>query len=84
MSEQNDVHIGNQLFVSSALPLINELPVAPGRDPTCLGIGPSAIPGSIYASGCVLIGNPTAYPIPEVPEATVVFKILPVILLFLI
>ena len=71
MAEQNDVHIGNQLFVSSALPGMNESPFLPGRDPTCLGIGPSAIPGSIYASGCVLIGNPTAYPIPEVPEATV-------------
>ena len=71
MAEQNDVHVGNQLFVSSALPGMNESPVLPGRDPSCLGIGPSAIPGSIYASGCVLIGNPTAYPIPEVPEATV-------------
>ena len=39
MSEQNDVHVGNQLFVSSALPVINESPVLPGRDPTCLGIG---------------------------------------------
>jgi len=71
MSEQNDAHIGNQLFVSSATAGINESPVLPGRDPSCLGIGPSAIPGSIYASGCVLIGNPTAYPIPEVPEAAV-------------
>ena len=74
MAEQNDVHIGNQLFVSSALPGMNESPVLPGRDPSCLGIGPSAIPGSIYAAGCVLIGNPTAYPIPEVPEATVMIS----------
>ena len=74
MAEYNDVHVGNQLFVSSALPVINESPALVGRDPTCLGIGPSAIPGSIYASGCVLIGNPTAYPIPEVPEATVMIS----------
>ena len=33
MSEQNDVHVGNQLFVSSALPGMNESPVLPGRDP---------------------------------------------------
>ena len=71
MAEFNDIHVGNQLFVSSALPGMNESPVLPGRDPTCLGIGPSAIPGSIYAAGCVLIGNPLAYPIPEIPEATV-------------
>ena len=71
MAESNDLHVGNQLYVSSALPGNETSPVLAMRDPTNLGIGPSAIPGSIFASGCVLIGNPTAYPIPEVPEATV-------------
>lgn len=69
MSQFTDVHIGNQLTVSSALPFLNESPILPGRDPINLGIGPSAIPGSIYANGVVLIGNPTSFIIPEIPDA---------------
>ena len=65
-----DVHIGRQLHVSSTNPGINELPTpAPGRDPFALGVGPTAIPGSLYANGCVLVGNPAAFP--ALAEATV-------------
>ena len=60
--EVQDVHVGNQLIVSST-PDLGVLPVAPNvRDPVCLGVGPAAIPGSIYASGIVLIGSPLSYP----------------------
>ena len=69
MAELVNEHIGNQLYVSSALPGNEGSPVLPGRDPLCLGIGPSAIPGSIFASGDVLIGSPLSYPIPATPEA---------------
>ena len=61
MDVQN-IHVGNQLIVSTAADG-GVLPVAPNvRDPVCLGVGPAAIPGSIYASGVVLIGNPLSYP----------------------
>ena len=67
MRAQNE-QIGMQLHVASATPGLNESPAIPGRDPTALGIGPAAIPGSIYANGCVLIGNPLAFP--AIAEAT--------------
>ena len=69
MAELVNEHIGNQLYVSSALPGNEGTPVLPGRDPLCLGIGPAAIPGCIFASGDVLIGSPLSYPIPATPEA---------------
>ena len=69
MAELVNEHIGNQLYVSSALPGNEGSPVLPGRDPLCLGIGPAAIPGCIFASGDVLIGSPLSYPIPATPEA---------------
>ena len=47
-----DIHVGNQLHVCAHPDSINPLP-NPTRDPVALGIGPSAIPGSIFASGCV-------------------------------
>tara|TARA_R100001082_G_scaffold73312_1_gene42098 strand:- start:323 stop:1339 length:1017 start_codon:yes stop_codon:yes gene_type:complete len=69
MAELVNEHIGNQLQVSSALPGNEGTPLLPGRDPLCLGIGPAAIPGSIFASGDVLIGSPLSYPLPATPEA---------------
>ena len=69
MAEFVNEHIGNQLYVSSALPGNEGSPVLPGRDPLCLGVGPTAIPGSIFASGNVLVGSPLSYPIPATPEA---------------
>ena len=60
--EVQDLHVGNQLVVSAAADG-GVAPYVPNvRDPVCLGIGPSAIPGSIFASGVVLIGNPMSYP----------------------
>ena len=69
MAELVNEHIGNQLYVSSALPGNEGSPVLPARDPLCLGIGPAAIPGTIFASGAVLVGSPLSYPIPATPEA---------------
>ena len=58
--EVQDIHVGHQLHVSANPDAFN--PANPTRDPVALGIGPSAIPGSIFASGVVLIGNPLSYP----------------------
>ena len=66
--EVQDIHVGHQLNVSAHPDSVNPIP-NPTRDPVALGIGPSAIPGSIFASGCELIGNPLSYPIPATPEA---------------
>ena len=70
MAEQVNLHVGGQLYVSSALPGNEGTPIFPGRDPLCLGIGPAAIPGSMFASGNVLIGSPLSYPFPATPEAS--------------
>ena len=70
MAEFVNEHIGNQLNVSTGAPGSEGSSLLPDRDPLCLGIGPSAIPGSIFASGCEMIGNPLSYPIPATPEAT--------------
>ena len=70
MSEQENLHVGGQLQVSSAMPGMNESPLLPGRDPLCLGIGAAAIPGSVFSSGVTLLGSPLSYPLPATPEAT--------------
>ena len=69
MSEFVNEHIGNQLCVSTGAPGNEGSSILPDRDPLCLGIGPASIPGSIFASGCELIGNPLSFPIPANPEA---------------
>ena len=69
MAEMVNLHVGGQLNVSSALPGNEGTPVLPGRDPVVLGFGAAAIPGSVFASGAVLIGSPLSYPLPASPEA---------------
>jgi len=69
MAEFVNVHVGNQLQVSSALPGNEGSPILPQRDPLCLGIGPMAIPGTIFASGAVLVGSPLSYAAIAKPEA---------------
>ena len=60
--EIQDIHVGNQLHASSAMGQLSPAITPAVRDPTCLGIGPASIPGSIFANGCVLIGSPLAFP----------------------
>ena len=66
-----DIHVGNQLHVCAHPDSLNPAP-NPLRDPVAIGVGPAAIPGSIFASGCVLIGNPLSFPI--LNEATVMIS----------
>ena len=75
MAEFVNEHIGNQLQVATGAAGNEGSPLLPERDPLCLGIGPSAIPGSIFASGCELIGNPLSYPLAAQPEAALMVSI---------
>ena len=62
-----DIHVGNHLIVSS-MGDGGVAPFAPNvRDPVCIGVGPAAIPGSMFCSGVVMIGSPLSYP--AIPEA---------------
>ena len=67
MSRVQELHVGNLLTVVGTLPGVSESIALPGRDllPSTLGIGAASVPGSIYANGNVLIGNPTAFPLQE-------------------
>ena len=65
--EIQDIHVGNQLHASSALGQLSPAITPAVRDPTCLGVGPLSIPGSIFANGLALVGSPLAYP--TIPEA---------------
>ena len=63
MDVQN-IHVGSQLHVSaSTVDTLIPSPISPNiRDPIALGIGPAAIPGSLFANGVVLIGSPLSFP----------------------
>jgi len=61
--EVSDIHVGKQLQVSFSPQGVTPNP------PLCFGFGPTAVPGTIFASGGLLVGNPLTYPIPNVPEA---------------
>lgn len=63
--EVTDIHVGKQLQVCANLP-----EGIPGLPAAVYGFGPTVIPGTIWADGGVLIGSPLTYPIPNVPEAT--------------
>jgi hypothetical protein len=63
--EVSDIHVGKQLQVCSNLP-----GGITGPPALVYGTGPTAIPGTIWADGGVLVGSPLTYPIPNVPEAT--------------
>ena len=69
MAELVNEHIGNQLQVATGAPGNEGSPVLPARDPLCLGIGKKAIPGTIFASGAVLVGSPLSYAAIAKPEA---------------
>jgi len=69
--EVQDIHVGHQLHVAASPDSLNPLP-NPTRDPIALGVAPATIPGSIFASGCVLVGNPLSYP--AIAEAAVMIS----------
>ena len=51
MAEFVNVHVGSQLQVATAQAGNEGSPILAERDPLCMGIGPTAIPGTIFASG---------------------------------
>ena len=66
-----DLHVGNQLMVSAATDSLSAFP-QPARDPIALNKAGVGIPGSIFANGVVLIGNPLSYP--AIAEAAVMIS----------
>ena len=69
--EVQDIQVGHQLHVAASPDSVNPI-TNPARDPVALGIAPATIPGSIFASGCVLVGNPLSYP--AIAEAAVMIS----------
>ena len=65
MAKFQDVHIGKQLKVVSNLP--GGIPAA---QDVAYGFGPTAIPGTIWAEGGILIGSPLSFPFVNFPEAS--------------
>lgn len=62
--EASDIHIGKQLQVSYSVQGATPNP------PLAYGFGPTAVPGTGFFNGGVMVGNPLNFPIPNVPEAT--------------
>tara|TARA_A100001201_G_scaffold2589_4_gene6587 strand:+ start:10596 stop:11609 length:1014 start_codon:yes stop_codon:yes gene_type:complete len=71
--EVTDVHVGKQLQCNYTPGGIGAVP------PLCYGFGPTAVPGTGFFNGGVLVGSPLNFPIPNVPSATLmVGRALPV------
>ena len=62
--EVSDIHVGKQLQVNYSVQ--GSVP----NPPLCFGFGASAVPGTGFFNGGVLVGSPLNFPIPNVPEAT--------------
>lgn len=62
--EVSDVHVGKQLNCNFSIQGIAPVP------PLCFGTGPTAVPGTGFFNGAVLVGSPLNFPIPNVPSAT--------------
>ena len=69
MAEFVNVHIGSQLQVSTGSPANEGTTELKARDPLVFGKGGKAIPGTIFASGSVLVGSPLSYQLEAKPEA---------------
>ena len=71
--EVSDVHVGKQLQCNFSIQGVAPVP------PLCFGFGPTAVPGTGFFNGAVLVGSPLNFPIPNVPSANLmVGRALPV------
>ncbi len=61
--EVSDVHVGKQLQCNFSIQGVAPVP------PLCFGFGPTAVPGTGFFNGAVLVGSPLNFPIPNVPSA---------------
>ena len=61
--EVSDIHVGKQLQVNYSIQGATPNP------PLCFGFGPTAVPGTGFFNGGLLVGNPLNFPIPNIPEA---------------
>ena len=62
--EVSDIHVGKQLQCNFSVQGVTPNP------PLCFGFGPTAIPGTGFFNGGLLVGNPLNFPIPNLPEAS--------------
>lgn len=62
--EVSDIHVGKQLQVSYSVQGATPNP------PLAYGFGAAAVPGTGFFNGGVLVGNPLNFPLPNIPEAT--------------
>lgn len=62
--EVSDVHVGKQLQCNFSVQGVSPNP------PLCFGFGPTAIPGTGFFNGGLLVGNPFNFPVPNIPEAS--------------
>ena len=60
--EIQDIHVGNQLHASSAMGQLSPAITPAVRDPTCLGVGPLSIQGSIIAISSIASERYVGYP----------------------
>ena len=61
--EVSDLHVGKQMHCNYSVAGVTPVP------PLCFGFGPTAVPGTGFFNGSVLIGSPVNFPIPNVPSA---------------
>ena len=62
--EVTDIHVGKQLQVNYSVQGATPNP------PLTYGFGAAAVPGTGFFNGGVLVGNPLNFPLPNIPEAT--------------
>ena len=62
--ELSDVHVGKQLQCNFSVQGVTPNP------PLCFGFGPTAVPGTGFFNGGLLVGNPFNFPVPNIPEAS--------------
>ena len=61
--ELTDLHVGKQLNVNYSIQGLTPNP------PLAFGFGPTAVPGTGFFNGAVMVGNPLNFPIPNIPNA---------------
>jgi hypothetical protein len=62
--EVSDVHVGKQMHCNYSVAGVAPIP------PLCFGFGAAAVPGTGFFNGSVLVGSPLNFPIPQIPNAT--------------
>tara|TARA_A100001201_G_scaffold89209_4_gene78168 strand:+ start:14884 stop:15897 length:1014 start_codon:yes stop_codon:yes gene_type:complete len=62
--EVSDIHVGKSIQCSFSPQGVAPVP------PLCFGFGPTAVPGTGFFNGAVLVGDSLNFPIPNIPNAS--------------